>query len=73
MPFVNLYSITEDGRYVIPGRKRKECPNCFVMFIKDENGHYIRKSNRNIYFCKCPLCGCRIKVFRETTVNYYKN
>lgn len=74
MQFVNLYSITEDGRFLLAGRidvsKRKECPNCFVMFTKDENRHCIRKSSRNIYFYKCPFCGCRIKTFQETTVNY---
>ena len=74
MSFVSLFSITEDGRYVISGQidisKRKECPNCFVMFVKDENRHYIRKDIMTITFYKCPFCGCTVKAFQETVVKY---
>ena len=74
MTFVNLYSITEDVGYVISGwidiSKRKECPNCFAMFVKDENRHHIPKDKMANTFYKCPFCGCRIKAFQETVVNY---
>ena len=74
MSFVSLFSITEDGRYVISGQidvsKRKECPNCFVMFVKDENRHYNRKDIMTITFYKCLFCGCRVKAFQETDVRY---
>lgn len=74
MSFVSLFSITEDGRYVIFGQidisKRKECPNCFVKFVKDENRHYIRKDIMTFTFYMCPFCRCWVKAFQETVVKY---
>lgn len=43
---------------------RKECPNCYNMFLKSENRHKLLKDRRMVScFYKCPSCGCRIKMF----------
>lgn len=43
---------------------RKECPNCYNMFLKSENRHKLVKDGKIFSrFYKCPSCGCRIKMF----------
>lgn len=44
---------------------RKECRNCYMMFLKSENLCSIRNANQNesSRFYKCPSCGCRIKTY----------
>jgi hypothetical protein len=67
---VNYYDITENGTFILRGQidvsKRKECPNCFVMFKKSGNRQCIVTANAvKREFYKCPFCGCRIKAFTE--------
>lgn len=67
--FVKLYDIDNNGNYrfirMIDVKLRKECPNCYVMFLKIENLCSIRNANQNesIRFYKCRSCGCRIKTY----------
>lgn len=41
----------------------KECPNCFVFFIKNDNLHCKHEENGDLVsrFYVCSACGCRIK------------
>lgn len=42
---------------------RKECPNCYNMFLKSENRQKLLKDGEILScFYKCPSCGCRINV-----------
>lgn len=67
--FVKLYDIDSNGNYLfipmIGVELRKECPNCYVVFLRRENLCSIRKANQNessrVY--KCPSCCCRIKTY----------
>lgn len=46
---------------------RKECPNCFAMFLKMENRQQIFADNGKIIseFYRCPFCKCRIKAHSD--------
>ena len=70
MSYVNVYDLDESGNFVLIGsvnvNLRKECPNCYVMFVKSENRHCIYRKNGHISkYYKCPFCGCRIKAYDE--------
>lgn len=70
MSFVNLYDVDELGNFVLIGcvnvNLRKECPNCYVMFVKSENRHCLHRKNGYVrQYYKCPCCGCRIKAYDE--------
>lgn len=68
--FVKLFDIDSNVNYrfirVIDVELRKECPNCYVMFLKSENLCLIRSANQNEIsrFYKGPSCGCRIKTYK---------
>lgn len=67
--FVKLHDIDSNGNYrfirIIDVELRKECPDCYVMFLKSENLCSIRNANQNesSRFYKCPSCKCRIKTY----------
>lgn len=63
-----LYTADEKGNKLsfvgfIDVSVRKECPNCFVFFIKNDNLHSMHEKNGDLVsrFYVCPACGCRIK------------
>lgn len=63
-----LYTADEEGNRrsfvrFINVSERKECPNCFVFFIKNDNLHCKHEENGDLVsrFYVCPACGCRIK------------
>lgn len=52
MSFVNLYDVDEFGNFVLIGsvkvNLRKECPNCYVMFVKIENHHCLHRKKMDM-------------------------
>lgn len=63
-----LYIADEEGNrrsfvWFINVSERKECPNCFVFFIKNDKLHCKHEDNGDLVsrFYVCPACGCRIK------------
>ena len=65
--FRNYYELSEDGRFVLMNiidmNSRKECPNCYNLFVKSINMFAVSNSKEAInFFLKCPACGCRIKI-----------
>lgn len=64
--YVNIYDVADFGNYVLiqteDASLRKECSNCYVMFLKSDNIHYIHNENGKISkYLNCFACGCRIK------------
>ena len=65
--YVPFFDVLEDGTFkferMIDVSLHKECPNCYVMFLKEENVNKIVNAKGEVVsFCyKCPVCGCRIK------------
>lgn len=47
--YVNLYDVDELENSVLIGsvnvNLRKECPNCYVMFVKSANRHCLHRKN----------------------------
>ena len=66
--YVPLFDYDTNGNFVfiktVDIDLLKECPNCYTMFVKSENIHYVRKEDGSIvsFFYRCPACSCRIRV-----------
>ena len=61
-----VYDFDENGNLVytktVDMELWKECPNCYAVFMKKDNSHYVRNNNGPIValFYRCPVCACRI-------------
>lgn len=54
--------------------ERKECPNCFDFFIKNDNLRCKHEENGDLVsrFYVCPACGCRINTMYKFS-SFVKN
>ena len=64
---VKLFDMDVHGNYVFVSvinlDLRKECPNCYTIFVKSENLCSIHQSDQKVVrFYKCPACVCRIRM-----------
>lgn len=62
----SIYDYDASGKLVLVWVEdfylRKECPNCFNMFLKSENQHVVKYAITVRRFYKCPACGYRIRM-----------